>query len=623
MKIELPPPLVQSPQPRTFWQDFKLLAFTQLRVTRNKISHWSPVTWISIAAMSIGLLSFLVYIGFLAYGTLGTMSPEIGRIFLSMLFMAGMVGLIFFGTTAAFATLYMSDDLELLFMSPASTRVVFAVKLLVVAGSNLFTSTFFAFIPAVFYGLLFGAEKIYYIYVLLTGVGLWITGTALAALMNLLIMRVVPAHRSREAVGVLGAVAGIAIAVVFQIPNMVIARGGSLNLANWFSAQQEVLSVMDYFPWGWGSLALAESAAGNHLVALGWSLLLLLLGTALFFASFSLVERGFRQGWVSLSQGEGGRRRKNVRKPVFQSSKLQDKAAWLVHDKNLAPAASLWSGMWSVAKKELLYLRRDTREWFGYMVPLIIMVFFIGQFLFMGADSAKASLVMVLIMYTIMFSGNMALQSFGREGEAEWVLNSVPLAGWPVVWGKLLAAALPTLILMEALLAGTAIAIGLSPSITLGLAVGAVFITLGSSAIGLFYSINNCRYNPDSPMHRISPGASLLMYLINLVFIGVLALGLAYLFPPAELMPVLKELPPLTFSWGFPDTILYIVYLLSRPLLFPTLPRVITGIVVSAGMWSAVFFIFVAATVRQSRKGFRVEIITTAKKKRARSKQHA
>jgi len=213
-----------------------------------------------------------------------------------------------------------------------------------------------------------------------------------------------------------------------------------------------------------------------------------------------------------------------------------------------------------------------------------------------------------------MFSGNMALQSFGREGESEWVLNSAPLAGWPVVWGKLLAAVLPSLILMEALLAGTALAVGLSPAIILSAALGAVFITLGASSIGLYYSINNCRYNPDSPQQRISPGASLFMYLVNMLFIALMALGLLFIFPPPELLDILQKLPPLSFSLGFPDTIFFILYTLSRPLLWPPLPRIFAGLFFTVGIWSAIFFSFLAATVRQSRKGFRVEIVTAAKK---------
>jgi ABC-2 type transport system permease protein len=38
------------------------------------------------------------------------------------------------------------------------------------------------------------------------------------------------------------------------------------------------------------------------------------------------------------------------------------------------------------------------------------------------------------------------------------------------------------------------------------------------------------------------------------------------------------------------------------------------GVLVTVGMWSGIFFGFMAATVHQSRKGFRVEIVTNNKK---------
>jgi ABC-2 type transport system permease protein len=41
------------------------------------------------------------------------------------------------------------------------------------------------------------------------------------------------------------------------------------------------------------------------------------------------------------------------------------------------------------------------------------------------------------------------------------------------------------------------------------------------------------------------------------------------------------------------------------------------GIIVSFGAWALVFFGFMAATVRQSKKGFRVELVTGSKQKRS------
>ena len=120
MKIELPPPLMQEPSTRSPLEDFKLLLKVQLRVTWNKIRFWPPVSWIVLICFGIGLLSLLVALGMPILGALKTMDPEAARKFLSILFMVGTAGLIFFGITAAFAALYLSDDLELLFVAPVS-----------------------------------------------------------------------------------------------------------------------------------------------------------------------------------------------------------------------------------------------------------------------------------------------------------------------------------------------------------------------------------------------------------------------------------------------------------------------------------------------------------------------
>ncbi|MDO0822740.1 putative ABC transporter permease subunit [Desulfosporosinus nitroreducens] len=621
MKIILPPPLSDPPQSHSFVQDFMLLLKNQMRVSWNKMRHRPVGTLIGMVVLLLGLLAILGSLGYFAYGALKTMPPQTAKGFLSLLFMVGLVSQIFFGITAAFAALYMSDDLELLFMAPVPIKVVFAVKSLAVIGSNLLTAILFAFLPGVFYGLLFQAGASFYILVFLVGIGLWAMGTAIAELINLIIMRIVPPHRSKEAVGFIGALAGILIALVFQIPNLLFNNQSEINIGAWIAGQEQMLGAMDFFPWGWGSLALVAGISGNFLVGLGWSLLILLAGAFLFMMAFNLVERGFRRGFISLSQGEGGRRRKKRIVPASgEEHHQQELTSYLVFKEEVSGTASPWLGMWAVAKKDLLSMKRDTREWFGYLVPLIIMLFFVAQFLFSKAESSRASLITVLIMYTIMFSGNLALQSFGREGESDWLLNSVPLAGWPVVWGKLVAAILPTLLLMEALLVGTALAIGVSTTLTLALAFGAVFLSLGSSAIGLFYSINNCRYNPDSPQQRISPGATLFMYLINLFFTLLLALGLTYIFLPDELVAILRDLPPVTFEGGFLSGIIYALYLLSRPLLWSTTLRILLGIVVTGGVWALMFFGFMAATVRQSRKGFRVELVTGGKKKRSKKR---
>lgn len=616
MKIELPAPLTEAPPPRSFGQDFKLLLAAQLRVTWNKIRHWPRATLIGTAAISLLILYTLLYLAWFAYGALSQLPPESAGGFLSLIFMAGVAGSLFFGITTAFATLYMSEDLELLFMAPVSTRAVFAVKSLVIAGGNSITVLIFIFLPALFFGLLFGAGPLYYLWTMLVTVGLWAVGIAAAELLNLLVMRIVPPHRSREAVGLLGGLGGLLIALLFQLPNLMIQSNRQLDPTSWLGSQQELLRVMGLFPWGWGSRALAGSAAGHQWTAFGWSLLLLALGAVIFAAAFLLVEQGFRRGWISLSREQGGGSRRRLRKLKKKAGTVQPKEDLFVNLPAAAgPKASSWRGLWAVAKKDLLYLMRDTREWFGYLIPLVLLGFFICQNIFLPGEASRATLIAILISYTIMFSGNMAAQSFGREGESEWILNSVPLAGWPVTWGKLVAAVLPTLILMELMLLGTALATGLSARMTLFMAAGALLLTLAASAMGLYFSINRCRYHPDNPRQRIAPGAAWLMFLLNLIFIMLLSVGLLYIFAPAELTDALQLLPPVELNWSFSGVLLYLLSLLVRPFTWAPLWRTITGTAAAGAIWSAFFFGFMTATVRQSRKGFRVELVTTAKKR--------
>ncbi len=605
----IPPPLTQQPQPRRLGQDFRLLAATELRLTWNKLRQRPLKIWLLILLPSFGFLALMIFLAKSAYGAMGTMPAESIQGLPSLIFMGGVIGSIFFGVTAAFVTLYMSDDLEMLFVAPVSTRAIFLIKTLKVALSNLFSSLVLIFLPGLFFGLLLKAHFPYYIWLVIITLALLTLGTALAELINIVVMRIVPPHRSKEAIGFIGAISGIVIALFFQIPSMLISSNIS-NPAGLLDSQQQLIQVMNWFPWGWSSRALANGATGNHLQALLWSLITMALAVAVFVPSFRLVERGFRRGWISLSQGEGGRKKSKVRK-----TKTIEQTPEGIWDKDLAKASPT-IGVWAVAKKDLLSLKRDTREWFGYLTPLLIMAFFVGRALLFPGGGSKESLGGILLMYTIMFSGNMALQAFGREGESEWILNTVPLAGWPVVWGKLLAAVLPTLVLMELLLTGTAIALGFAPTIIIAMAIGAVLISLGASAIGLFYSINNCRYNPDNPQQKINTGAYYLMILINGLFAGLLALCLLYTFPPAPLLDLVLQLPAVPFTWGFPETITWLLYILSRPLTWGPVLRIFAGLTVTLGVWAAVFSGFMAATVRQSRKGFRVQLATGQKRGR-------
>ena len=376
----------------------------------------------------------------------------------------------------------MSEDLELLFATPVSTRAVFAAKTISVAVSNLFAVGVFIVLPGIFYGRLCAAAPAYYLWLAAVALALLAVGTGLAELLNMAVMRIVPPHRSREAVGAIGAVSGILIALFFQLPGIILSRSGGFNLGDWLAARHQLLQVMSYFPWGWSAQALIRPApAGICRPWAGPCRYWPWAQASFFWPSFwwSAVFGG--AGFPSVraaaaaKAGKPGRRRNCPASSPFASPGCPH------------PPASPWHGMWAVARKDLLYLKRDTRNGSVTLRPSCLCSSSSSGFLFFPGPGARESLLTVLVMYTIMFSGNMALQSFGREGEADWLLNSVPQAGWPVVWGKLIAAVLPTLVLMEALITGTGLALGLAPGILTAMALGAALISWAPAPSGCIF----------------------------------------------------------------------------------------------------------------------------------------
>jgi ABC-2 type transport system permease protein len=107
--------------------------------------------------------------------------------------------------------------------------------------------------------------------------------------------------------------------------------------------------------------------------------------------AFVLVERGFRRGFISLSQGEGRQAAQAA------GEKAPENISYLFKQETAVPA-SAWSGTWAVAGKDLLTFKRDTREWFGILIPLILMAFFVGQYFLAPSASSRSSMITVLII---------------------------------------------------------------------------------------------------------------------------------------------------------------------------------------------------------------------------------
>src|SRR5690625_1145959 len=189
---------------------------------------------------------------------------------------------------------------------PIPTRNSFWMTyLLSYIGIPLLAYVFFV-IPLFVYGIVTGASSLYYPVMLVTLLAVTIIGLSIAYLFNLVLIQLVPSNRANEFMTVMSFLSGIFVYVLFMLP----------NLTNEKPLQEVLVSGVPLLPkWvpvSWGSTELVEANQGSIGFLLPF-ILFLLLAVCSIILTTSLVEKGFRTGWIRLSEG-GGEKKKVSKK---------------------------------------------------------------------------------------------------------------------------------------------------------------------------------------------------------------------------------------------------------------------------------------------------------------------
>ena len=122
-----------------------------------------------------------------------------------------------FGINRSVTVFYERGDMDLLASSPLGARVIFASRVLSVAGA-LFVTALVLAVPLAGAGLLTGAPRLLGAYPLALATAL--TAASLGMLVTLGLVRLLGARRARTASQVLAAVAGGALFLAAQVPNL-------------------------------------------------------------------------------------------------------------------------------------------------------------------------------------------------------------------------------------------------------------------------------------------------------------------------------------------------------------------------------------------------------------------
>lgn len=502
--------------------------------------------------------------------------------------------IILLGLPQVFKHLYSATDLNLLFTMPIPTRYIFWIKYLQsFVGVPLLMFVLYI-VPLVVYGVFIGANVLYYPVVLLVLFSVIVVGLSIAYLFNLLLVQVVPASKANEFMTVMSVLSGIFVYLLFMIPNVV----------NDQPMSDMILSGLPLFPdWvpvTWASDAIVSAASGSidFLIPL---LLILVLAAIFFILTSTLVERGFRTGWVKLSEGSGKKRKNGAKKK--SGPKLNHPII-------------------AVGKKEWYAIKRDMREWLVFLPLVFFFVFGV-----IGAMSGGAELSdlrgptevtwpitqAVLLFIYAMFNGQISSSTIAREAKSAWILRILPLSGKNIAFGKLwISWLLPFMILTV-----VEIVIGLFFGWTLlqfitGIAMKAV-ITVGISGIGMWLGTIGAKYNPANPQNRLKFGTAFILMIASYVYLFLALIPFVMLLIPVEAMDFVQMVS--RDIDGFFGSVAGFVYTVLNWKEASAVMVTIVGILLMLIMSLGVAYIFTMMCARKIDQGIEIEMVQDTKSK--------
>lgn len=389
--------------------------------------------------------------------------------------------LLFTSFSSLLSTLYLSGDMDMLLAAPLPMRAVFLVKF------------FEALLPQ--YGLLFGGlapALLGYGAGMGYGLAFGATGLILLALAPLLpasaaallvmgVVRVLPARRAREIVGVLGGLLGASFYLANQFVPELAPRVGNAE------ALQRLLALdVPLLPSAWAGRALAAAGEGAWGTLAAFGGLFALASLLAFAACLALAERLYYGGWANLAATGGTTRR---RTPAEQRYRRAGPLARL-----LPPP------IWAILLKDLRAFPRDLRLLQQLIFPLAVSGILIFRLLSQQPDTlgtgdstmAVGGLLATSLSFfsCLMLSNALAGTGVSAEGRSFWLLRLAPLSGWQILTSKFLLAYLPyplvgtALLTLLAVLQGSSVAAFVSGlTLLLLVGIGATAISLGFGAL--------------------------------------------------------------------------------------------------------------------------------------------
>jgi hypothetical protein len=219
-----------------------------------------------------------------------------------ILFTAVLFGVVFIGFGQGLQALYLSDDLDKLWVAPIRSEAIMTAKLLSRLPSTVLL-LFLGTIPALIaFGVGLQLGPLYYILGILLILITPLFGISLGALIAIFLVRLLPARRLNEWVGAASIIIGVLLSLLLALPSLLGSNKQQVD-PNLLSTAEKFLNHLGDLPLPsmWVGRALVEFGRGQIAAAAFSALgIYLLITVGLFLVTIFVANRLFTAGWLRM-----------------------------------------------------------------------------------------------------------------------------------------------------------------------------------------------------------------------------------------------------------------------------------------------------------------------------------
>ncbi|HQD30157.1 MAG TPA: hypothetical protein PLY59_01010 [Clostridiales bacterium] len=401
------------------------------RFTREKKKRWEPV--LIGAAIIVSLLPLLaMYTAFILSAFAGGMLMGQPEIVLTMAFVFAQLVILIFGIFYIMGTFYFSKDIMSLVPLPLKPYEIIGGKFIVVMVNEYLTSLPLLLPPIIIYGIGTSQGLFYWLKSIVLMAAAPVIPLAIAALMVILLMRVVNIGRYKDLLAVAGGIILI-FASFFVSMLMQNMPEDPSDIEQFFAGQTGLAELIGsrFPPAVWATKALS----GNGLSGAGYFVLFLAVCAVLFIFMLWVANRAFYKALLA-GQEVGRKRRKLTGEQIDRHL-----------SRGTSPVLALLKREWKLMIRTPMYVLNGL---VGSIIgPLILVMMFVVQ----GSDPELTELINSLkepeivpyaalgCLGVMLFTAGMNLvasTALSREGKTLWIAKMIPVAARQQVDAKFL-----------------------------------------------------------------------------------------------------------------------------------------------------------------------------------------